>query len=452
MLKTYSLHTSKPQFHGEVLADKRVEALLDFSAQVLYEILRRHIGFDKAFQLALHSPKAVATKYVPLKMLYRVSRSVVSDYYLLRYAENHIYGRRGNSTRRLVRLWLLLRAHEELFGSFWDSVYRYRKKLLKSLPRKVESVEELLENIENPVKQLAVELSYPQWFVEVFVHRLGIGETRELLEGLNEEKWWIRVNTLKADVDTIAEKLYEKGVVVRRDKDLDYMLEVIDYNEPLHHLDEMWRGEIVFQDKASAMVVEALQPSENDRILDLAAAPGIKASLIMQLTENKARLVLVDVSWERTRRMLRLLKLYGVDMTRVDIVVADSRDWRPRTTFDKVLLDAPCTSSGTIGKDPAVKIHLEDNSWVTRFPQLQHDLLRAALLADTDAIVYATCSLLPSEGEEHFKKLKHMLREPPIPGSPGYPDYNISRFVKRFFPHKHSTQGFFIASLAKNNP
>ncbi|HIC98400.1 MAG TPA: RsmB/NOP family class I SAM-dependent RNA methyltransferase, partial [Pyrodictiaceae archaeon] len=57
------------------MADKRVEALLDFSAQVLYEILRRHIGFDKAFQLALHSPKAVATKYVPLKMLYRVSRS-----------------------------------------------------------------------------------------------------------------------------------------------------------------------------------------------------------------------------------------------------------------------------------------------------------------------------------------------------------------------------------------
>lgn len=433
------------------MTDKRIEALLDFSAQVLYEILRRHLGFDKAFQAALHSPKAAATKYVPLKMLYKVSRSVVSDYYLLRYAENYIYGRRGDSTRRLVRLWLLLRADEEFFGPLWDSVHRYRKKLLKSLPRKIESVEELVEGIEDPVERLAVELSYPKWFVEVFVHRLGFSETRELLEKLNEEKWWIRVNTLKTDVDTIVEKLYEKGVVVRRDKDLEYMLEVVDYSEPLHHLEEMWRGEIVFQDKASAMVVEALHPSENDRILDLAAAPGIKASLIMQLTENKARLVLVDVSWERTRRMARLLKLYGVDMSRVDIVVADSREWRPRTTFDKTLLDAPCTSSGTIGKDPAVKIHLEDESWVAKFPQLQHELLKAALLVDTDVIVYATCSLLPSEGEEHFKDLKHLLREPPIPGSPGYSDYPISQLVRRFFPHKHSTQGFFIASLSKDS-
>ena len=434
------------------MTDKRVEALLDFSAQVLYEILRRHLGFDKAFQAALHSPKAAATKHIPLKMLYKVSRSVVSDYYLLRYAENYIYGRRGDSTRRLVRLWLLLRANEEFFGTLWDPVRRYRKKLLKSLPRRIESVDELVENIEDLVERLAVKLSYPRWFVEIFVRRLGIDETRELLEELNKEKWWIRVNTLKADVDTIAEKLYEKGVVVRRDKDLEYMLEVIDYNEPLHHLDEMWRGEIVFQDKASAMVVEALQPSENDKILDLAAAPGIKASLVMQLTENKARLVLVDVSWERARRMMRLLRLYGVDMSRVEIVVADSREWRPRTTFDKTILDAPCTSSGTVGKDPAVKIHLEDESWVTRFPQLQHDLLRAALLTDTDMIVYATCSLLPSEGEEHFKDLEHMLREPPIPGSLGYPDYAFSRLVRRFFPHKHSTQGFFIASLAKNNP
>ena len=450
MLKNLFATFKEQHLHGEDLSDKRVEALLDFSAQVLYEVLRRHLGFDKAFQSALHSPKAVATKHVPLRMLYKVSRSVVSDYYLLRYAENYIYGRRGGSARRLVRLWLLLRANEEFFGALWDPVRRYRKKLLKSLPRKIESIDELMENIEDPIERLAVELSYPRWFVETLVNKLGIEEARELLEELNEEKWWIRVNTLKADIDEIAEKLYEKGVVVRRDKDLEYMLEVVHYSEPLHHLDEMWRGEIVFQDKASAMVVEALQPSENDRILDLTAAPGIKASLVMQLTKNRARLVLVDVSWERVRRMVRLLRLYGVDMSRVEIVVADSREWRPRTTFDKTLLDAPCTSSGTIGKDPAVKIHLEDKSWVTRFPQLQRDLLRAALLADTNTIVYATCSLLPSEGEEHFKGLEHMLQEPPIPGSPGYPNYTISRLVRRFFPHKHSTQGFFIASLAKN--
>ncbi len=429
------------------MVEKHVEALVEFAAKVLYHVLSRKISHDLAFQSALREAGKLA-KHVPLKILYRVSRSVISDYYMLRYAEERIYGGRGGA-KRLARLWLVLRSPmlEDLLAPYASGIERLRRRLLKTMPRRVESIEELIEGIEDPAEKVAVELSYPKWLVENLSKHLGLEEARRLLEELNEEKWWIRVNTLKADVDTIAERLEEKGVVVRRDPDLPYMLQVVDYSEPLHHLEEMWRGEIVFQDKASAMVVEALEPEPGDVILDMAAAPGVKDTLIHQLTGGRARVIAVDVSWDRTRRMKRLLSMYGVYGPAVDIVNADSRQLPLMAEqATKILLDAPCTSTGAIGKDPAIKIHLEDPSWVERFPRLQAELLRVAVSL-RKTVVYATCSLLAEEGEEQVERYQGFLVEPRIPGSPGYPTYGFSKLVRRFFPHIHNTQGFFIARI-----
>ncbi len=429
--------------------DRFARALIDFSSRVLYHVVNRHVSHDRAFQAALRENRRLA-RLVPLKVLYRVSHDIVSDYYTIRFLERRIYGGEGGF-KRLAKLWLLYRGLEsEHLQRHLESVERLRRKLLRSLPRSFESLEEVLEEIEDPYERLAVKYSYPRWFAETMARLLGLEEAEKLLEALNEEKWWIRVNTLKADVDEVAERLIEKGVLVRRDPDLDYMLEVVDFNEPLHHLEEMWRGEIVFQDKASAMVVEALKPEPGDRILDMAAAPGVKDTLVMQLTENKAYIVAVDASWERLKRTRRVLRLYGVDETRVQLVHSDSTRFLPRRAFNKVILDAPCTSSGAIGKDPAIKLHLGDPSWVRRFPPLQEAMLQNAL--ETRAtIVYAVCSLLHHEGEEQLQRILHRieLEDPEIPGAPPYPRYrsSLDRGARRFLPHLHSTQGFFIARL-----
>ncbi len=429
------------------MVEREVEVLVDFAARVLHHVLTRKVSHDLAYQSAMRElPKAA--RYVPPKVLYKVSRMVVSDYYLLRYAEARAYGGRGGS-RRLARLWLLLRAEEqaELLAPYESGVERLRRRMLRTMPRRIESVEELLDGIEDPLERLAVELSYPTWFVRRMAEVVGAEWLRPLLEALNEEQWWIRVNTLKASVDEVAERLEEKGVVVQRDPDLPYMLRVVDYSEPLHHLEEMWRGEIVFQDKASAMVVEALQPEPGDVILDLAAAPGVKDTLILQLTGGGVRIVAVDISWERCRRMRRLLSLYVGPRAEVDIVNADSTSLPVALSPTKVLLDAPCTSTGAVGKDPAIKIHLEDPGWVNRFPPLQERLLRVAASFRGAEVVYATCSLLPEEGEERVAAFADRLEEPPVPGAPGYGAYPFADRVRRFFPHVHYTQGFFIARL-----
>lgn len=431
--------------------DKFARAIVEFSARVLHTVLERKVSHDRAFQSVLREyPQA--RRYAPLRVLYRVSHDIVSDYYTVRYLERLIYGKRGG-TKRLAKLWLLYRGLESPhLEQHLGSVERLRRKLLRSLPRAPSSVDEVLESIEDPAERLAVKHSYPRWFAATFIQLLGVEEADQLLGALNEEKWWIRVNTLKADVEEVAERLLDKGVVVRRDPDLDYMLEVVDFNEPLHHLEEMWRGEIVFQDKASALVVEALQPEPGDLILDMAAAPGIKDTLIMQLTSNKARIIAVDASWERLKRTKRVLKLYGADTSKIELIHADSAHIALSRPPAKILLDAPCTSSGAIGKDPAIKLHLEDPAWVQRFPAIQEALLENAARIARQAktpITYAVCSLLHFEGEEHLAHNQSLEpRKPHIPASSGYRLYGqLAENVARLFPHRHKTQGFFIANL-----
>lgn len=426
--------------------ERGLRAFIEFLAGVLHEILSKRISLDLAFKTMLKRYGKLPAGVTP-KALYEAARSITLNYYTLRFMERRVFGAEGG-TRRLVKLWLIYIADpSRLPHRLEEPVERLRRKFMKTWRRRAPaSLDEVLEELPTVTDKISVRYSYPRWMVELLLRLAPREWVERLLEELNRERWWIRVNTLKTDVDRIVRELEEAGVVVEQDKDLPYMLRVVDYREPLHHLDAMWRGDIVFQDKASAMVVEALQPSEGDVVLDMTGAPGVKASLVMQLTENKARIILADLSLERLKRAKRLLRLYGVDESRIDIVNTDSMRFKPRIKPSKILLDAPCSSTGTIGKDPAVKLHLSDQAWAARFPRIQLGLARnaSAIKAPT---IYSVCSILPWEGEEIIESIDAEPIEPKVPGSTGYTTYSVSGKVRRFFPHIHGTQGFFIAGF-----
>ncbi len=430
-----------------------IEALISFASRVLYIVVEKHFGIDKAYQEAYRRASR-KEKEIPPPVLYRVARGVVDRYYTLRYIERMVYGSK-TKYKRIARLWLYYYGLKDPGLVALTSLASFARQLSREKPGLPSSIEEVVEEIEEPIERLAVQYSYPKWFTAHMANLVGERRVAELLSALSKEQWWIRVNLLKTtDIESVMEKLYEKGVEVEKDNDLEYMLKVKSYRNPLHHLEEMWEGLIVFQDKASAMVVEALEPRENDIVLDLAAAPGIKASQIMMLTNNSAHIVAVDLSWERLSRMKKLLRLYGVDPSRVELVNADAAtvDFKVEGRV-KLLLDAPCTSSGAIGKDPAIKIHLGDEAWVKRFPYIQRlmlmNLVRFLKNRNGCTAVYATCSLLDFEGEEHIEALglETMLEKPPIPGAPGYAKYSFNGLVSRFYPDIHETQGFFISRL-----
>lgn len=159
------------------------------------------------------------------------------------------------------------------------------------------------------------------------------------------------------------------------------------------------------QDQAAALPAALLAPLPGERIADLCAAPGGKTA---QLAAAGARVTAVERDGRRIPRLrenLARLRLVA------EIVEADATQWRPAEPFDAVLLDAPCTATGTIRRHPDVP-HLKRAKDVAKQAQLQRALLHhaATLVRPGGRIVFATCSLQKEEGEDHMAALPPGLR------------------------------------------
>ena len=208
----------------------------------------------------------------------------------------------------------------------------------------------------------------------------------------------------------------------------------------------------------------ALAPQENERILDMSAAPGGKASHIAALMKNTGVLFANDVNSDRTKAIVGNFHRLGV----VNSVIT-CMDGRKFPTimkgFDRVLLDAPCSGTGVIAKDQSVKIN-KDEQDIQRCYNLQRELLLAAidcLNAKSESggyLVYSTCSILPEENEwvvdYALKKRNVKLVDTGLDfGTEGFTNFRQFRFhpsmklTKRFYPHAHNMDGFFVAKFKK---
>ena len=151
------------------------------------------------------------------------------------------------------------------------------------------------------------------------------------------------------------------------------------------------------QDAAASMAVPLLAPTPGLRVLDLCAAPGGKT---MQLAALGAQVTGLDISGPRMARVRENLSRTGLS---ADLVVADAMQWDPSAPFDAILLDAPCSASGTIRRHPDLP-HIKDGTELDTLLPLQAALLDRALgwLAPGGRLVYCTCSLLAAEGEDQI--------------------------------------------------
>ena len=148
------------------------------------------------------------------------------------------------------------------------------------------------------------------------------------------------------------------------------------------------------QDAAAALAVRLLAPVAGERVLDLCCAPGGKT---LQIAASGAQVVAVDLSEARMGRVRENLARCGLQ---AELVVADALVWEPGERFDAVLLDAPCSATGTIRRHPDLPF-VKDGSEVEGLVALQAALLDRALamVKPEGRVVFCTCSLLPEEGE-----------------------------------------------------
>jgi len=170
-------------------------------------------------------------------------------------------------------------------------------------------------------------------------------------------------------------------------------------------------GRVVIQDEASQLVAELVLPEPGQKVLDLCAAPGMKAGQLAQML-GSGTLVACDRSAARLRTMAKLLPQWVPAAVRLSMVRLDAARALPfGAKFDRILLDAPCSGTGTLARNPEIKWRLRAED-IPRLAELQATMLRNALpvLANGGRLVYATCSLEPEENEDVVEKV---LREEP---------------------------------------
>jgi 16S rRNA (cytosine967-C5)-methyltransferase len=318
-----------------------------------------------------------------------------------------------------------------IIRNFW-----YYKELYPN--RRMEEIIKIILNsndIINPIYSL------PQWVLEKLLPNIG----KEGIIGLYNSKKWIRINTLKCEINSAIKELEDLGFVLNKDKDYDNLYEIVREPFPISRTELYKKGLIIPHDKSSLLVVSVLDPKPDDVILEIGSAPGIKTSIIQEFTGNGAKVISLDISPKRIKVQKNLMKKWNVE--NVELVIGDGLHLPFIKNVDKILIDAPCSNSGTINTDPSVFLRISKRE-VNFYSKLQYKIIEN-ISKFSVPVIFSTCSLFYDEGEKVVYKFKDFLRENNL-GEDYYGYGKIKDKVIRTYPHKHYTQGFFIAYLDFN--
>lgn len=320
--------------------------------------------------------------------------------------------------------------------------------ILRRLARERERWETPPEGADD-VARLAFRTSHPRWIVRQFIRQLGLEEAAPGLEANNERTpLTLRANPLKISTEALEEQLAERHVSVQKSSLIEgyFRLETPAFFAVQDLVND---GMVVIQDESAGLVTLILDPQPGESILDLCAAPGGKTAHIFTRTEGKARIVAVEPDPVRTERLKGNLARLG--MEGVDVRIQDGRE-PPPETFDRVLLDVPCSSLGLLRRNPDIRWHRRPEHLDAQHT-LQVQLIRAGArcVKPGGVLVYSTCTIVP---RENVRVVEYFLRH--------YPDFereSVSPFVPaevvdergdmQTWTHRNGTDGAYVARLKR---
>lgn len=316
------------------------------------------------------------------------------------------------------------------------------------------NLEDALEGLEETEK-IGLQTYNPTWFVKYCFKLLGRAEALKFLEKSAEiPPVYVRFNTLKAPEDTLLKKVEADKIVLEKVPQLKHTYKLIETKMPLTRTRSFSQGFFYIQDKASCLAAEIADPKPGNIVLDVCAAPGSKTTYLAQLMENKGKIVSVDYSKRRIRVWKREIELMGVNIAQP--IVADARKTLPlKLSADLVILDPPCTSTGTFGKTPDAKWRLTKRS-ILGMAKIQSEMTEqcADYVKEGGFLVYSTCSITLEENEmviENFLKLHPEFRTADTKPKIGLPGLRGLTKCQRLYPHINECNGFFVAKLMKEN-
>ncbi|MHB8780255.1 MAG: 16S rRNA (cytosine(967)-C(5))-methyltransferase RsmB [Candidatus Geothermincolia bacterium] len=308
---------------------------------------------------------------------------------------------------------------------------------------------------EDMKRYLAVNYSFPEWLVGYLLENFGEEEAERLCAAYNvRAPLSLRINTLKMNLSEMQQFLEEQEISFTGSR---YIPEAVaDVSAPIAKLKQLLKdGRVIFQDESSMLVPYILEPQPGELIVDACAAPGGKTTHIAQLTGNEARILAVDINKERLKSLTGMAKRMGASS--IKTLTGDSTKLAElvRGEPDRILLDAPCSGLGTLRRRPELKWRRSRGD-IEELTGLQGSLLDGAAdaLRPGGTLLYSVCTITREETtgvvEAFLERRKDFRPEPAAPKCPlGCPDDAVSGDFIQLLPHRHGTDGMFMARLRK---
>ncbi|MDW7998249.1 MAG: 16S rRNA (cytosine(967)-C(5))-methyltransferase RsmB [Thermodesulfovibrio sp.] len=317
--------------------------------------------------------------------------------------------------------------------------------ILRNFLRKYQGNELLLltEPMQKDNKNLSILYSHPEWLIKRWHKRFNLDELKAFLKA-NNEKPPFTIAVKPEERQMVAEYFIERGFKVSFSKHVTSGLIIegqgYDIRKTLKEATFFW----IVQDEASQLVCFLLEPFEGARVLDACASPGgktlltaalIKKGKIFCVEYNRIRLKILKENLDRVKRFLPHVQ---IEIILEDICKVNFKDHLGIDEFDRIILDAPCSSTGVIRRNPDIRYRVSEQE-IKRLSKNQRVMLDrvSQFLVKKGILVYSVCSTEPEEGEEVIESFLQKHDE-------------FSSIEKlRTYPHIDGMDGFFMAKLLR---
>ncbi len=287
------------------------------------------------------------------------------------------------------------------------------------------------------LERIAIETSHPVWLIERWAKSFGLAEAEAFAHANNAlPPTAFRVVRARADAVEVLDRLTAAGAQLETSQVAAGAWRVSGATSSLREMSAA--GEIYLQDEASQLVAQMLDAKEGDRLLDLCAAPGGKTTLIADRARDKALIIASDRSPNRLAAVIATSKLHELKTIKPVLLDAAATLPFPAATFDRVLVDAPCSGTGTLRRNPEIRWRLSEADIKTFSAKQKQFLRRAAeVVKPGGRLVYSTCSVEREENEEVIEDfLTHDARFHSLEHA-------------RTWPHHEGCDGFFVATFER---
>lgn len=315
-----------------------------------------------------------------------------------------------------------------------------------------------LKEAGSPLVQLAVKTSHPDWMIERWVSQYGWETAEEVAEANNQPPGTsVRINPLRVTRDEAVTELQEEGL------ELEISPLLPEDSLRIHRgsaaaTRAFQEGRITIQDESSMMAGKVLAPNSGERILDACAAPGGKTTHLAEQMQNTGEVISVDLHEHKIRLINQQAERLG--LTNITSRTGDARtlELEAAGSFDKILVDAPCSGLGVIRRKPDMKWTKQQKD-LERLVSIQKEILQSVwkLLKPGGRLIYSTCTIDKHENElqvkrfleDHDDALADQKMSDRLPEK--VKQAVQENYMLQLMPGKFGTDGFFMASLEKRS-